>query len=105
MEFDLENEIYSEILVAYEERRFHTGFEEKEIIKLMNLSKLNVERTLELGDVISNALILLLVLFFNKSSHVSSQNMTYSKEQLHSMKLGLLRSLNGKLEPKLNHLW
>ena len=39
MEKNLEMQIYSEIFTAYEDQRFNLGFEEKELIKLMNMLK------------------------------------------------------------------
>lgn len=70
MEFVLEEEIYGEILHKFEENQFNTGFEEREIIKLMRLLKdpsLNQE---QITDIVRNAIILLLTLFFQKNSEI-----------------------------------
>ncbi|MHA1775693.1 MAG: hypothetical protein DRO88_04105 [Promethearchaeia archaeon] len=97
MEFSLEEEIYCEILQAFELKQFNSGFEEREIIKLMRMlqdSSLNQEI---INIVVKNAIILLLTLFFRKNSLELSGSSASSENIEKNTKKLFLNMLNGEI--------
>ena len=97
MEKNLEMQIYSEIFTAYEDQRFNLGFEEKELIKLMNMlkSKEHDPKTVDL--IVNNSIILILALFFEKNSQQLYEKHDFTPKELNKIKNTFTKSLNGDL--------
>ena len=97
LEKDLEMQIYMEILSAYEDQQFDKGFEEKELIKLMNLLKSNQYDQKMLDQIVNNSIILILVLFFQKNSQNLYEKHDFTPKELDRIKKVFINSLNGDL--------
>ncbi|MHA1611950.1 MAG: hypothetical protein ACTSYU_07870 [Promethearchaeota archaeon] len=99
METNLEMQLYLEILSAYENQQFNTGFEERKLIKLMNLLKTNKYNPKMLNQIVNNSIILILVLFFQKNSQNLYDKHDFTPEELDRIKTAFANSLNGDLTP------
>lgn len=79
MAVDFEQQIYGEILEAYIRNNPDTLFEYRELIKLMSFKcEWNGITGKQLNSIITNSIILLISLFFQKnaSSSIYEQNLT-----------------------------